>query len=50
MTAETLRPMLSRPRDGYWHFEKVHGIVLEREYTCTRCHVQPLLDVCTNCH
>ena len=50
MSADTLRPMLSRPRDGYWHFEKVHGIVLERKYACTQCHVQPLLDVCTNCH
>ena len=51
MNAETLRPMVSRPRDGYWHFEKVHGIVLDRNYTCTQCHVQqPLLDVCTNCH
>ena len=50
MSAETLRPMLARPRDGFWHFEKVHGIVLERKYTCTQCHVQPLLDVCTNCH
>jgi flavocytochrome c len=53
MNADTLKPIVSRPREGYWHFEKVHGIVLERRYTCTQCHApqpQALLDVCTTCH
>jgi len=36
--ADELRPMLARPRDGYWHFERVHQLVLERDYRCDRCH------------
>jgi succinate dehydrogenase/fumarate reductase flavoprotein subunit len=64
LDAEALRPMLARARDGYWHFEKVHGIVLERRYACTQCHSPQVpqapiatrqqrtaqLEVCTNCH
>jgi hypothetical protein len=30
--------MLAVARDGYWHFERVHHLVLEREYDCSRCH------------
>ncbi len=26
------------PRDGYWHFERSHELVLERQYQCTDCH------------
>ena len=63
-TAEQLRPLLATPRDGYWHFEMAHAIVLEREYACTRCHSpeRPFnlpatrqerlaqTETCTNCH
>ena len=30
--------MLADSRDGYWHFERVHNLVLERGYECTNCH------------
>jgi len=30
--------MLADSRDGYWHFERVHNLVLERGYGCTNCH------------
>ena len=30
--------MLAETRDGYWHFERVHNLVLERGYDCTNCH------------
>jgi succinate dehydrogenase/fumarate reductase flavoprotein subunit len=36
--AEDLRPMLAESRDGYWHFERVHNLVLERGYGCGDCH------------
>ena len=64
LTAESLKPMLSSPRDGYWHFEKVHATVVERAYECTRCHSPQLpfapvvtrqqrtaqIELCVNCH
>jgi flavocytochrome c len=34
--ALTSQVQLSRP--GYWHFEKVHKVVLERKYDCMQCH------------
>jgi len=36
--ADDLRAMLQKTRDGYWHFEQVHQLVLERDYQCTQCH------------
>jgi succinate dehydrogenase/fumarate reductase flavoprotein subunit len=33
-----LQVMLKLKRDGYWHFERVHNLVLERDYACTDCH------------
>ncbi len=64
LTAEHLEPLLAKSRDGYWHFEVSHHLVLERGYACTHCHSAqlpffPLNDresllaqtrVCTNCH
>jgi predicted oxidoreductase len=64
LTAEFLKPLLSSPRDGYWHFEKVHATVIERDYECTRCHSPELpfapvvtrqqraaqVELCVNCH
>ena len=38
LQASDLQPMLAEPRDGYWHFERVHNMVLERGYDCARCH------------
>ena len=64
LTAVELRSLLASPRDGYWHFEMSHNLVVEREYECTLCHSAqtpffPLnnlesklaqTQVCTNCH
>jgi succinate dehydrogenase/fumarate reductase flavoprotein subunit len=36
--AEDLRALLATSRDGYWHFERVHNLVLERRYECIDCH------------
>jgi len=38
LTATQLEALLATPRDGYWHFERSHELVLERQYQCTDCH------------
>jgi len=38
LDASNLALLLDNPRDGYWHFERVHSLVLERDYVCSRCH------------
>jgi len=38
LSADQLQALLEHPRDGYWHFERVHGLVLERHYACNQCH------------
>ena len=38
LDASDLAGMLETTRDGYWHFERVHELVLERDYPCSRCH------------
>jgi len=35
---DDVRAMLAVTRDGYWHFERVHNLVLERGYECSQCH------------
>ena len=64
LTAADLESLLAESRDGYWHFQMSHQLVLERGYECTLCHSDrlpftPLNDrqsrlaqteVCTNCH
>lgn len=30
--------LASKPRKGYWHFERVHAQVLERQWRCQTCH------------
>ena len=61
---DDVRAMLATSRDGYWHFERVHNLVLERGYACTSCHSGALpfaplatreakaaqAEVCDNCH
>lgn len=32
--------LIAKPRSGYWHFEKVHGVVLERRQNCIECHAE----------
>ncbi len=36
--ADEVRAFLALDRDGYWHFERVHDLVLERGYQCIDCH------------
>jgi uncharacterized protein len=63
MTPDDLEVMLSLPRDGYWHFQVSHELVLERSYPCSSCHSAQLpfstvndsarllqTSVCTTCH
>src|SRR5687767_10702399 len=64
LTAEYLKPLLSSPRAGFWHFEQVHKTVVERGYECARCHSPQLpfapvvtrqqraaqTELCVNCH
>ena len=38
MTCHDLPALTARSRAGYWHFERVHREVLDRAWTCTRCH------------
>ncbi len=62
--ADDLALMLEVARDGFWHFERVHHLVLERAYACEQCHSQSLpfaaattrvqrrlqADTCDACH
>lgn len=32
--------LVATPRKGYWHFERVHKLVLERAWTCGSCHAE----------
>jgi hypothetical protein len=64
INAVPLQPLLALQRAGYWHFEQAHGLIVERQYACDRCHSgewppgpattsrQQLLqlDSCSNCH
>jgi len=38
LDASDLEAMLVVSRDGYWHFERSHNLVLERNYSCMQCH------------
>jgi uncharacterized protein len=33
-----LATLVNQSRAGYWHFERVHRVVLERKYDCGQCH------------
>ena len=64
LTADDLRGFLANEREGYWHFQVSHELVLEWQYECTLCHsaqvpFYPLNNtqsklaqsqVCGNCH
>jgi predicted oxidoreductase len=64
MTSGALEALLAEPRDGYWHFQVSHGLVLERQYVCASCHSEQLpfsslndrsaivsqTRICTTCH
>jgi predicted oxidoreductase len=64
VAAVNLAGLLAAPREGYWHFEKSHQLVQERQYACSLCHSAALpfapprergsqlaqTQVCSNCH
>jgi flavocytochrome c len=65
MSCHQLGTLTLQTRPGYWHFEKVHRVVLARQYDCGKCHAElgTVYDppthhidrvlqprVCTNCH
>jgi len=64
LTAADLQSLLAISRDGYWHFEESHQLVLDRNYQCGSCHSARLTfwgvsdrasrllqtEVCTTCH
>jgi succinate dehydrogenase/fumarate reductase flavoprotein subunit len=64
LAPELLEAMITNSREGYWHFEKSHEMVLEREYECDFCHSAQVpffpvnnrqsklaqTEACSNCH
>ena len=64
LNAEDLEGLLATEREGYWHFQVSHELVLEWQYECTLCHSsqvpfyplnntqskQAQSQVCGNCH
>jgi len=32
--------LIANKREGYWHFEECHRVVLERELNCLQCHAE----------
>jgi len=64
LDADDLRALVDLNRDGYWHFQISHELVLERGYECTMCHSAKVpfaaidnrehklaqVGVCGNCH
>ena len=38
MSCHALPALVAESRPGYWHFEKVHRVVLERMFSCNACH------------
>ena len=63
-TCHDIKELLSEPRSGYWHFEKVHTVALQRGTDCRHCHAelapyreddhhfnqQALTASCVSCH
>jgi predicted oxidoreductase len=64
LSCHQLQSAIDKPRSGYWHFERVHKIVLETHRGCGECHlgmgepstpqhrIDPLIQAnsCTVCH
>jgi hypothetical protein len=63
-TCHDLPSLLETARPGYSHFEKVHRVVIEKDFACRTCHEEmfPIdldrhridalrqIDTCRNCH
>jgi predicted oxidoreductase len=64
LSCHQLQSAIDKPRSGYWHFERVHKIVLDSHRECAECHsgmgesstpqhrIDPLIQAnsCTVCH
>jgi uncharacterized protein len=64
LSCHQLPAIIEKSRSGYWHFERVHKIVLESHRECAECHsgmgepstpqhhINPLIQAnsCTVCH
>ena len=64
ISCHDVKSLIDEPRPGYWHFEKVHGRVLELGTDCRQCHAemspyrkenhhindQVLTAACVRCH
>ncbi len=40
LSCHQMSALVSQRREGYWHFEKVHSVVLARNYNCAQCHAE----------
>src|SRR4029079_2522135 len=40
LACHQLPTLVSQARQGYWHFEKVHSIVLTKQFECSKCHAE----------
>lgn len=63
-SCHVMKTLLAKPREGYWHFEKVHTVVTARGTDCRQCHSdlapyrpeshridrQTLASACVRCH
>jgi hypothetical protein len=63
-TCHAIERLIATPRQGYWHFERVHRIVGESKLTCATCHAEmspfatsahkidrlAQVDSCAHCH
>lgn len=38
LSCHALQTQVGEKRPGFWHFENVHRVVLDRQFTCTDCH------------
>ena len=38
-----LEASIAKPRTGYWHFERAHRVILERQYSCNQCHAEMVI-------
>jgi flavocytochrome c len=40
LNCHQLGTLTLQTRPGYWHFEKVHRVVLAKQYDCMKCHAE----------
>jgi succinate dehydrogenase/fumarate reductase flavoprotein subunit len=39
-TCHDIEKLVATHREGYWHFERVHQVVIENKYECVKCHAE----------